>query len=133
MRGTFDLELEKARARGRVFKLKVGEGSKLAGRHWRGIGAEARTAWNRRAVYLNSLTPTGVMDKIPAGVSTCAFIQAALSSLSEEIEQVRRIFRNVLMRAPKREVSSCVRSFGTERVHISTQSFRTFSLSLLLQ
>mmetsp|Transcript_5936 Transcript_5936/g.12420 ORF Transcript_5936/g.12420 Transcript_5936/m.12420 type:complete len:350 (-) Transcript_5936:251-1300(-) len=133
MRGTYDLELEKARARVQVFKLEVGEGSKLAGRHWRGIGAEARTALNRRAVYLIFLTPAGIVNKIPAGVSTCAFIQAALSSLSEEIEQVRRIFRNVLICAPKREVSLCVQSFGTKRVHISTQSFRTFSLSLLLQ
>ena len=130
-RGTYDLAAERERARRRVFKFMPGEMQKLAGIFWRRIGSAVQDGWKRRAVYLNSLVPVGVFLEIPAGVSD--FAAVALRSMTEELLNVRRLFRSAVMRRPKRGVNNLFRSFGCERVELFTQSFASFPLSLLLQ
>ena len=115
----------------RRFRFRQGEISRLGGIFWRRSGPEARACWNERAAYLNSLHPDGVFVRVPRGIKY--FMTSAVWYVTAELTELAKCFRSALLRAPSKGSNSCVRSFGPERVIFRTQSFRTFSISLLLQ
>ena len=115
----------------RRFRFRQGEISRLGGIFWRRSGPEARACWNEKAAYLNSLHPDGVFVRVPRGIKD--FMTSALRSVTAELTELAKCFRSALLRAPSKGSNSCVRSFGPERFIFRTQSFRSFSISLLLQ
>jgi len=104
---------------------------RLGGRHWRRLDDVRRKAWKSRASFLNALTPPGVFHYIPDGVSDCTSLD--LRSLTNKLNDLRKVFRLALKCQPERKVSELVLVFGCEKNFVRTQSFCNFSIFIFLQ
>ena len=127
--GRADINKEREWARRKIFRFKAGKLQTLAGIYWRRLSKEIKEAWKDRARFLNSRDIPGELKILPSVVTDAVI----LSSVNLEIDQLQRVFRQALLRQPKRDVSKYVRVFCIERVRMKTQTFRSFAMSLPLQ
>ena len=102
---------------------------KLCFQKWRETTVRCKSAWARRADRLNRRKLPGLVVTLPVEIDKIAIMQ----SLSMEWEGLVKIFKRSICTAPKSIDSILEYKFGSERVCIHSQSFKTFNLSLLLK
>ena len=102
---------------------------KLCFQKWRDTTARCKMAWSRRADRLNRRKLPGLVVTLPVEIDKIAIMQ----SLSIEWEGLVKILKRSICSAPKSTDSILEYKFGSERVCIRSQSYKTLNLSLLLK
>ena len=92
------------------------------------MSARAKLAWKRRAKALNRRHLPGLLIKVPVELDSTAIAR----SITNEWNQLVVKLRNATTRRPSRTLSSKIVYFGSERVQLRAQVFRTFALTDLL-
>ena len=95
-----------------------------------------KKAWRKRATQLNARKLPGRFLAIPFLINNReedSVKKRVMESLSYEWDAVVQFFRNCITRQPRKEVSSMVYTFGNEKVHIHSQTYREFRFSYLLE
>lgn len=126
-----------------LYTGKVGhrDALKIACHNWStSLSAEIKEAWKKRANMLNLLPIHGNFEKVPAAIGGRTDENAndelelnIVRSLSIEWHNTFKIFKQCIMREPKASLSYREYWFGHERVKFLSQSFRTFTIPLLLR
>ena len=127
--GRVDINRKREKVRRRIFRFKPGELTALAGIFWWRLTDEVRTAWKDRAWFLNLRDIPGELKSLPEIFTDCNILR----SINLEIDQLQKNFRSAILWQPNWDVSKYVHVFATERVKMATQTFRSFTMSLLLQ
>ena len=104
---------------------------RLACKRWNEMTFVSVESWKKRAALLNERPIPGRYDEIP-GVFV-HFERTVLDSMHQDWEKMFRIFKNAIVRPPKRHISNLQVSFGKERVSIHSQSYKAFYFNVLMQ
>lgn len=108
--------------------------------HWSNVlELDIKEAWNAQEEVLNRRVLPGKFLTVPSEIGsqlngTNEELEVnVMHSLTIEWENTYRVMRRCITHAPKENMSSREYRFGLERVKLHSQTFRTFSLSILLQ
>ena len=115
-------------------KVTMGEVMKIAFRQWRYMPIASKKAWGLRADRLNARKLPGWLVSIPPQISN---VNVVMESISLEWEALRKVFKEAIERAPAKNglipQSNLIYTFGSERVEMKSQTYKTFSITLLLK
>ena len=108
--------------------------------HWRiGLLADERNAWNNRVKKMNKRKVPGKFLELPWNnnkkkpKSTTREKQYLLDSLLFEFNELVIILKRMMTRRPKAILSSKNYKSGAEKVIISTQTYRDFCVSYIIE
>ena len=111
-----------------------------AARHWHTFNDNKKCAWRKRASKLNSMPVPGKFRSFPKTVSKQPRIignrmleELVFDSLSGDWEMVGKLMKSAIYRCPKIDDSKKVYCFGTEKVVMQNQVYRSFHLNKLLK
>ena len=112
----------------------------LGNQRWKNLPIESKMAWKHRSFRLNQRPPHNGFDDIQVSLTTHNNIENPLRkhiiiSLSNEWNNLVKSFRSSIVRKKKRkeEVMSKTYKFGNETILLSSQIYRTFTLTHLLR
>ena len=95
--------------------------------------AQQKKAWTTRAKFLNNRKLPGKFMQVPWTGHTNSVEDRLLQSLSFEWNLVVKFFKNCITRDPRKAVRSMIYTFGKEKVHILSQTYREYTMSYLME